>query len=249
VSRRPLGPRWSPEPEDPAAFTRSHDLLYTRFAALYGWAVPRLPFWKTWLHSVLPHLRGPRVLEVAIGPGSLLRHYADHFEAVGVDLNRRMLETARSALATRGIYAPLVRADAVRLPFHDQRFDCVVITMALSGLPRAAAAVAEFRRVLRPDGRLVLLDVAYPRERNALGVALTEIWKMAGDVVRDVGSLLDAAGFRFEEREVGGFGSVHLYVATPASDGTRPLPADADCQRQCREEPANPRSMRHAPPS
>lgn len=229
MSRSPFGPRWSPEPEDPAAFTRSRDRAYTRLAALYGWAVPRLPVWKTWLLEVLPHLRGPRVLEVAIGPGFLLPRYADRFEVVGIDRNRRMLETARSALATRGLSASLVRADAVRLPFRDERFDCVLITMALSGLPRAAAAVTEFRRVLRPDGRLVLLDVTYPHRRNALGVALAEFWKLAGDVVRDVGSLLGAAGFHFEEREVGGFGSVHLYVATPASSGTRPSPVSADC--------------------
>lgn len=186
--------------------------------------MPRLPIWKTWLETVLPHLQGPRVLEVATGPGYLLGRYADRFGTVGLDFNQRMLETARSALAARGISIPLVRADAARLPFRDDSFECVVNTMALSGFPRAAVAVAEFRRVLRQDGRLVLLDVAYPRDGNALGVALAECWKLAGDVVRDVGSLLDATGFRFEEREVGGFGSVHLYLATPAEEGARTAP-------------------------
>ena len=164
------------------------------------------------------------MLEVAIGPGYLLGRYADRFEAVGVDFNRRMLETARATLATGGISAPLVRADAVRLPFRDASFDCVVNTMALSGFPRATAAVAEFRRVLRRDGRLVLLDVAYPRDGNALGMGLAELWKLTGDLVRDSGALLAAAGFRVEEREVGGFGSVHLYLSTPDNGGVRPVP-------------------------
>lgn len=177
--------------------------------------MPRLPVWKTWLHTALPHLKGTRVLEVAIGPGYLLSQYAGRFNAVGVDINRRMLETARSALTRCGICVPLVRADAARLPFRDATFDSVVNTMALSGLPRAMPVLAEFRRVLHREGRLVLLDVSYPRDENTLGTGLTELWKLTGDVVRDIGPLLATAGFRFDEHEVGAFGSVHLYVATP----------------------------------
>lgn len=218
MPRRLVKSRWSAEPDDPVLFVRSHDRLYAKFARAYGWAVFRLPIWKTWLHTALPHVKGPRVLEVAIGPGYLLSQYARCFDAVGVDINRRMLETARSALEalTPGICVPLVRADAVCLPFRDASYDSVVNTMALSGLPRARPALAEFRRVLHCDGRLVLLDVSYPRDENLLGTALAELWKLTGDVVRDVGSLLAASGFQFEEHEVGGFGSVHLYVARPA---------------------------------
>jgi len=209
-------PRWSLEPEDPDSFTRANDRLYTKIAGTYAWAVPRLPIWKTWLRTVLPHLKGPRVLEVAIGTGYLLSQYAGRFEAVGVDFNDRMLETAGSALARRSLSAPLVRADAAALPFPDEAFDCVVNTMALSGFPRASAVLDAFHRVLKPEGRLVLLDVAYPCDPNALGMAVTEAWKLTGDLIRDVGSLLTESGFRFDEQEIGGFGSVHLYVARRA---------------------------------
>jgi len=213
MSRRSRPPRWSSEPDDPVAFTHRHDRLYTRFAEAYGIAVPRLPIWKTWLHAVLPHLRGPRVLEVAIGPGYLLTQYARRFEAVGLDLNPRMLRTAHAGLEANGLHVPLVRADAAHLPFCDESFDCVLSTMALSGLPRAMPALEAFRRVLRPRGTLVLLDVSFPRDGNVVGRFLTELWRLAGDVIRDVGASLGAAGFQFDEQEIGGFGSVHLYVA------------------------------------
>jgi ubiquinone/menaquinone biosynthesis C-methylase UbiE len=101
----------------------------------------------------------------------------------------------------------------MRLPFREASFDCVVNTMAFSGYPRAVPVVAEFRRVLRPSGRLLLLDVAYPRDENTLGMALIGLWRLTGDVIRDVGPLLEDGGFRVEEHEVGGFGSVHLYRA------------------------------------
>lgn len=215
MPRRSFERRWSSEPDDPELFTREHDRLYTRFAKLYGWAVPRLPVWKTWLHAALPHLRGPRVLEVAIGPGYLLSQYAERFEAVGMDINRRMLETTRSMLEARGKSAPLVRADAAHLPFRDESFDSVVSTMALSGFPRAMPVLLEIRRILRSPGTLVLVDVSFPRDGNRLGTVVTELWKLTGDVVRDVGETLTGAGFRFDEHEIGGFGSVHLYLARP----------------------------------
>lgn len=214
--RWPSGrPRWSSEPDDPVRFTRQRDRLYSRIAKVYGWAVPRLPVWRTWLHAVLPHIRGPRVLEVAIGPGYLLSRYAARFEAVGADINRQMLKTARSALQQHGLPVPLIQADAARLPFHDASFDTVVCTMALSGFPRAMPVLVEFRRVLRAEGTLVLLDVAFPRDGNALGTLLGELWKLAGDVVRDIRASLTGADFRFDDVEIGGYGSVHLYVATP----------------------------------
>jgi len=215
--RWPFTPRWSEEPEDADAFTSRHDKVYTRTAALHAWAVARLPVWRTWLSSTLPELRGPRILEVAVGTGYLLDACAARHRVVGLDLNRSLLRATRARLAASGHDAPLVRGDAGRLPFGAQRFDDVLCTMALSGFPRAEPVLREMRRVLRPDGRLVLLDVAPPRDANLLGSALVALWKRAGDVIRDVPPLLERAGLRLElEREVGGHGSVHLYRARPA---------------------------------
>ena len=173
-----------------------------------------LPLWKAWLGRALPEIAGPRVLEVSFGTGYLLSQYAPRVEAHGVELNRRMIEIARGNLARAGASARLVRANVERLPYRDDAFDTLVVTMALSGYPDADRALGELKRVLRSGGRLVLIDIAPPRRRRLLGSALVGLWKATGDLIRDLGPLFDAYGLAFSEEEIGGWGSVHLFVAT-----------------------------------
>jgi hypothetical protein len=63
-------------------------------------------------------------------------------------------------------------------------------------------------------GRLVLVDVNYPGDRNRIGMSLARWWARQGDIIRDMGELFSQEGFHYSEKEIGGFGSVHLYVAT-----------------------------------
>lgn len=65
---------------------------------------------------------------------------------------------------------------------------------------------------MKPGGRLVLIDINYPADGNWLGTRLTRARKISGDLIRDTGKLLGEHGFDFEETEIGGFGSVHMYV-------------------------------------
>jgi ubiquinone/menaquinone biosynthesis C-methylase UbiE len=205
--------RYSNEPEDGGQFTASFDRAYSRFAGAYDIAVKCLPVWKAWLRHALPHLQGPRVLEVSFGTGYLLTQYGQRFEVHGIDLNRQMVRTARRNLSQRGVPADLLQANVEALPYRDATFDCVVNTMALSGYPDASAAMSEICRVLKPGGRLVLIDVNYPRTRSRLGTQLTELWKRGGDLIRDIDALLTQFAFEYTREEIGGFGSVQLYVA------------------------------------
>ncbi len=59
-----------------------------------------------------------------------------------------------------------------------------------------------------------MVDVNFPRDGNQIGAQLTRLWIRFGDIVRDVGALLRNAGFDYFDKEIGGRGSVHLYVAT-----------------------------------
>ena len=70
------------------------------------------------------------------------------------------------------------------------------------------------RRVLKPGGRLVLVDIVYPNDQNWLGVNLTRIWAGLGDIIHDMQELLHQQEFDFTGDEIGGYGSIHLYVAT-----------------------------------
>lgn len=205
--------RYSPEPQDKRAFSERFDRQYSRFARAYDLAVKLLPLWRRWLRHALPHIKGPRVLEVSPGTGWLLTQYAARFETHAIDLNRKLVEIARANLRRAGVTAELAVGNVEALPYPDASFDTVLSTMAFSGYPDGHKALSELARVLRPNGRLVIIDINYPADANRLGTALVELWKRSGDLIRDMHALFTELGLDAIDREIGGFGSVHLYVA------------------------------------
>jgi demethylmenaquinone methyltransferase/2-methoxy-6-polyprenyl-1,4-benzoquinol methylase len=119
---------------------------------------------------------GQRVLDVATGTGKLAhataRAVAPGGEVVGLDASGRMLDRARRADNGGGIR--WVRADALALPFDAAAFDAVTIGFGLRNLPDLDAGLREMARVLRPGGRLVVLEIAEPR--NSAGRLLYATW-------------------------------------------------------------------------
>jgi len=207
------------EPRDEKGFTEFRDRLYTRFAVLYDLAVKALPFWRRWLGRAIPHVRGPRVLEVSFGTAYLLTRYACDFDIHGVDYNQKLVKIARKNLSQAGVSAHLKQGNVESLPYEDESLDSVVNTMAFSGYPDGAKAILEMRRVLKEGGRLILIDVNYPSDGNRLGTILADVWRLSGDVIRDMGEFFCDYGFAYSDEEIGGFGSVHLYIATKGGDG------------------------------
>jgi demethylmenaquinone methyltransferase/2-methoxy-6-polyprenyl-1,4-benzoquinol methylase len=69
-----------------------------------------------------------------------------------------MLQAGRDRLLDDGIILPLAQCDAERLPFRAASFDCVTVAFGLRNMTRKEAALAEMRRVLRPGGRLLVLE-------------------------------------------------------------------------------------------
>jgi len=197
---------YTPEPEDGLAHTCRMNGIYTKFARAYDLAVKFLPVWKSWLKKVIPHIEGGRVLEASFGTGFLLTQFASQYETYGIDFNARMVEIARTNLAKKNIVAHLQRANVEDLPFPSDYFDCIINTMAFSGYPNGG-------RTLKPKGKLILLDFNYPADRNRCGYYLTKLMERGGDIIKDIATLLEQGGFEFSETEVGGWGSVHLYIA------------------------------------
>jgi ubiquinone/menaquinone biosynthesis C-methylase UbiE len=100
-----------------------------------------------------------RVLEVAVGTGRNLPYYGPGVSALtGVDLSPGMLAVARDRAKRLGLDADLRVGNAEALEFKAAEFDTVVCTISLCNVPDYRAAIAEMYRVLRPGGRLVLLD-------------------------------------------------------------------------------------------
>jgi arsenite methyltransferase len=101
---------------------------------------------------------GERVLDIGSGPGFLAAEMAAEVGAegrvVGVDPSESMLEMARG----RGAPVEYAAGDALALPFADETFDAAVATQVYEYVADMPAALAEARRVLRPGGRLLILD-------------------------------------------------------------------------------------------
>lgn len=201
------------EPEDACEYTDRLDRAYTKYAKVYDYAVKLFPFWKTWLKKVLPHIEGKRVLEVSFGTGYLLLQYSSRYESYGIDYNARMVEVAENNLSKKRLHANLRKGNVESLPFPDGYFDCIVNTMAFSGYPNGEKAMMEFHRVLRPGGKLILLDFNYPSNRNLFGYLLVKLMERGGDILKDISKLLMQFKFEFIDSEIGGWGSVHLYIA------------------------------------
>lgn len=98
------------------------------------------------------------VLEVAIGTGRNLEFYPTGVSLTGIDLSPAMLDLARDRAAALGREVELREGEAHALPFADNSFDTVVCTMGLCSVPDERPVIAEMYRVLRPGGRLLLLD-------------------------------------------------------------------------------------------
>jgi demethylmenaquinone methyltransferase / 2-methoxy-6-polyprenyl-1,4-benzoquinol methylase len=118
--------------------------------------------WKAFAISVARPRPGERVLDVAAGSGDLAVALSRKTQPGGevwiTDINRRMLERGRDRLLDEGIAAPAVQCDAERLPFPTGYFDCVTVGFGLRNMTRKDAALAEMTRVLKPGGRLMVLE-------------------------------------------------------------------------------------------
>ena len=111
---------------------------------------------------------GQHVLDVAGGTGDLAARFARRVGAGGsvviADINASMLDIGRQRLADRGIAGNItfVQANAECLPFGDGEFDCVSIAFGLRNVTNKDAALASIYRVLKPGGRLLVLEFSHP---------------------------------------------------------------------------------------
>jgi len=123
--------------------------------------------WKAFAVSVARVRAGERVLDVASGSGDLARAFAARgAEVCMTDINGPMLARGRDRMADAGRLAPAVQCDAERLPFRSASFDCVSVGFGLRNMTRKDAALAEMTRVLKPGGRLLVLE--FSKVWNAL---------------------------------------------------------------------------------
>jgi demethylmenaquinone methyltransferase/2-methoxy-6-polyprenyl-1,4-benzoquinol methylase len=118
--------------------------------------------WKAFAIAKSGVRPGWRVLDVAGGTGDLALAFARKLGDQGqiwlTDINHAMLARGRDRLCDKGFIVPVAQCDAEKLPFPDEHFDCVTVAFGLRNMTHKDLALAEMRRVLRPGGRLLVLE-------------------------------------------------------------------------------------------
>ncbi len=118
--------------------------------------------WKAYTIAVAQPRLGDRVLDLAGGTGDLARAFArkvgDQGVVVHTDINEAMLREGRHRLLDEGLVLPTALCDAEQLPFGDASFDIVTVAFGLRNMTHKDRALAQMARVLKPGGRLLVLE-------------------------------------------------------------------------------------------
>ena len=118
--------------------------------------------WKAYTVMVANVQPGQRVLDIAGGTGDLALAFAKKVgptgQVVHTDINEAMLRTGRDRLLDAGVILPTAVCDAEKLPFPDSHFDLVSVAFGLRNMTHKDAALREMARVLKPGGKLLVLE-------------------------------------------------------------------------------------------
>jgi demethylmenaquinone methyltransferase / 2-methoxy-6-polyprenyl-1,4-benzoquinol methylase len=151
--------------------------------------------WKAYTLLVANPQPGQQVLDIAGGTGDLARGFARKVGPTGrvvhTDINEAMLRTGRDRLLDEGLVLPTLVCDAEKLPFADRCFDLVSVAFGLRNMTHKELALAEMNRVLRPGGKLLVLEfskVAQPLERAYDWYSFQVLPRLGRAVAGDEGS-------------------------------------------------------------
>jgi ubiquinone/menaquinone biosynthesis C-methylase UbiE len=171
-----------------------------------------------------------RVLELGAGTGLNLDLYPEGIaELTLTEPDPHMIKQLRKRVAEEGRTVEVIEAPAERLPFADDSFDTVALTLVLCTVPDPTAALEEIRRVLKPDGHFLFLE--HVRSPDP-GLAkwqdrLEKPWRFLGDGChcnRDTVSTINAAGFDLGDVERPEFPKV-IPIVKPMAKGSANLTA------------------------
>lgn len=158
----------------------------------------RRAFAQRWLFANMGH----DVLFVGAGSGLNFANFPPHRNILAIDVNAEMLRRARRRAETYNGVLRLMEADVQKLPFQDASFDTVATASTFCSVPNPCQGLAELYRVLKPGGRLLMLE--HVRSGNTLIALQQDIMNLAmrflgSDVNRDTVSAIHNAGFVIDQ--------------------------------------------------
>ena len=196
---------------------RRYDRL-SRTYDLMEWAVERRAF-EGYRRRLWPLVKGTRILEVGVGTGKNIPFYPPTAEVTAIDLSPGMLAKARRTAAALGSSVNLREMDVQELDFPDGTFDTVLTTFVFCSVPDPVLGLREIRRVLRPGGRLLMLEhvlSANPALSRIMRLANPILLRMMGaNIHRRTRDNIEAAGFFIDEETDLWLDIVKLFQARP----------------------------------
>ena len=150
-----------------------------------------------------------RVLEIGVGSGLNLPFYRPPVrEVLALEPAPRLVTMARSASHGAGIPVSFLEASAEAIPLEHHCVDTIVTTWTLCSIPRAAAALADMRRVLRPGGKLLFVEHGLAPDEGVRRWQdlMTPAWRSISGgchLNRPIRSMIEGAGFRIDRIETG----------------------------------------------
>ena len=148
---------------------------YDHVAALVSWGR-----WGDWIMTVLPFLTGPRILELGHGPGHLqVALNQRDIQVIGVDASRQMSQQARKRLLKTDFTPLLTCSKAQKLPFIKHHFDQIVATFPTEYI-YSHDTLREIYRILKPDGTLIVLPVAWITGKRAIDRFTSSLFQITG---------------------------------------------------------------------
>jgi ubiquinone/menaquinone biosynthesis C-methylase UbiE len=157
---------------------------------------------------------GSRLLEIGFGSGRLHVELAERYEMAGLDRAPGMVRLTKRRLAARDRQSNLCIGSAYGLPWLDGCFDAVLSTFAFSAFPDADRALDEMVRVIRPGGKVIIVDAGEASNGNVFARFFAWLWEVFGDYMRDEVPLMEARGLTVEREEYGPWQCVHVVVGT-----------------------------------
>jgi ubiquinone/menaquinone biosynthesis C-methylase UbiE len=147
-----------------------------------------------------------RILELGVGVGANWTYLAGDVDYVGIEPDRYMLTRARKRAAALGRKLTVEQARAEELPFEDNSFDTVLVTLTLCTVQEPARALAEARRVLKPGGAVVFVEHVRPESKVGAWLTdrITPVWRRAFAGChpnRQTATALLDAGFQIDTME------------------------------------------------
>jgi phosphatidylethanolamine/phosphatidyl-N-methylethanolamine N-methyltransferase len=192
----------------PINTNRWNRIRYTAFAPLYD-RIARFGKQRRRSIELLALKPGERVLIVGAGTGADLPLIPDGVEIVAGDLTPAMVERIRQRAEELGRRVTAELMDGQALPLPDAGFDAVILHLIVAVIPDPAACLREVARVMKPDGRAVVLDKFVPDEQTpSLGRRVFNLVTntLFSDITRRLGPLAQEASLRVIHREPAALG-------------------------------------------